>query len=261
MKLYFFLTFMVLRLTLLTQAVDVEITYPTPAGVNPATYTSIIGQFCNNLQPGHCCQSRQAEGAPAADFQDYRVAIFRGLEVLDIAAVWQPQGDTGGCSGRVASSNNGLGTWRFPGAGNSAVVLTGASYFRIPQSISAERASTPMREAQGILALITGGTGWVSESESPNLREQALSMASLLRNMLLGGGTPGSQLRKRSEFKQRVAFRKEQGVAFVQPPSRVQWPDLIIVNGTNYTVQSVGSPVYQNTEGAVLRFTNNSWSP
>ena len=250
-----------LNLTLTTCAIDVGLHYPTPAGVDPATYTHSL-QFCHNLQAGHCCQNRHYGGRSFARFVNYRVAIFHGLEALDIAAVWQANGDRGGCSGRVASSKNGPGTWRFPEAGNAGVVLTGASYVRIPQSISAERAGTPMREVQGILALITGGTGWVSESASPNLRQQALSTASFLRSVLLGEGTLNtagsseSELRKRSEYKRRAAFRKEPGVAFLQPPTRIQWPDLIIVNGTNYTEQSVGSPIYQSSEGAVLTLEN-----
>ena len=187
MKLLFFLTFTIISLALTTYGVFVELRYPTPAGADQPTYTP-MSEFCNKLQPGRCCQSREAEGTPAAQFRNYRVAYFHGLEALDIAAVWQAKGDTGGCFGRVAGSKNGPGTWRLPGAGNAGVILTGASYVRIPQSITAERASTPMREAQGILGLITGGTGWVSESASPKLRQQALSMASLLRSMLLGGG-------------------------------------------------------------------------
>ncbi|KAL8788417.1 MAG: hypothetical protein Q9195_007296 [Heterodermia aff. obscurata] len=254
------LTFTILNVTLITDAVFVELTYPTPAGVDPATYTR-LAEFCSNLQPGYCCRSRQ--GSTTAP-PNYRVAVFEDLGPLDIAAVWQGDPVPRGCSGRVASSRNGPGIWRFPGAagaGTEGVVVAGASYVRLPQSISAERASRPMLEAQGILAMVTGGEGWVSERASLRLQQQALRTASMLRNMLLVGGSldaagpSGFHPRKRSEYKQRVVVRKEQGVAFVQPPPRTQWPDLIIVNGTNYTEQSVGSPVYESRDGGVLRFT------
>ena len=217
MKLLSLIAFTNLTFTVVTLAVDVELTYSTPTGVDPATYTS-IGEFCNNLKPGHCCPSR---------YSFFPVAIFHGLQALDIAAVWQAEGTTSDCSGRVADSKNGPGTKILSGAVGTGVVLTGESYIRLPQSISADRASTPMREAQGILGLITGGEGWVSEAASPNLQQQALRMVSLLRNMLLNGGTldaaawpSGLRLKKRSEYKRRVAFRKEQGVAFVQPPPK-----------------------------------------
>ena len=253
-------TFTLLSLTFMTDAVFVQLEYPTPAGVDRATYT-VRAEHCNNLQPGHCCRTRIPAVSP-----DFRVAIFKDLGALDIAAVWQGDPVPNGCSGRVASSKNGPGTWRFNGAvgpGTDGVIVAGASYVRLSQSISAERATRPMREAQGILAMITGGEGWISEIAPPSLQREALRMASVLRRMLLTGGSldpigpSGSRPRKRSEYKRRVVLRNEQGVAFLQPPPRIQWPDLIIVNGTNYTEESVGSPVYKSTDGGVLRFADH----
>ena len=81
--------------------------------------------------------------------------------------------------------------------------------------------------------------------------------------MLLGGGNfdaagpSGFSFRKRSEYKRKLVLRKDQGVAFVQPSPRIQWPDLIIVNGTDYTEQSAGSLIYKNTKGTILRFKDN----
>ena len=76
-------TFTLLSLTLMTDAVFVQLEYPTPAGVDPATYT-VRAEFCTNLQPGHWCRTR----IPAAESPDFRFATFEDLGALDIAAVW-----------------------------------------------------------------------------------------------------------------------------------------------------------------------------
>lgn len=109
----------------------------------------------------------------------------------------------------------------------------------------------PMREAQGILGFITGGTGWVSSFASLGVRQQAANAAAGLGSSLANLG-----LRKRSEWRRRGIVSKDKGVVIAQPPPGVQWPDRIMMgDGTNYTEESVGSPNYRNQDGAVLNLT------
>ena len=181
-------------------------------------------------------------GAPA--FRNYRVARFEGLAILDIAAVWQPQGSTGGCSGTPRDTTIGPGNWRYPDVGDSDVTLTGGSYIKLPTSIPKGQ-SAPMLEAQGILGLITGGGKWVSKQAGSTLLQQAARAA-----LLLAAGSQGHQ--------RRGIRSKDKGVVFAQPPGESVWPDLIMVNGTNYTEESVGSAVYRSEEGLVLNFTEGA---
>lgn len=108
-----------------------------------------------------------------------------------------------------------------------------------------------MREAQGILGLITGGTGWVSQLASPGVRQQASNAA-----LGLGSSLGSLGLRKRSELTRRGIVSKDKGVVIAQPPPGIQWPDLITVDGTNCTEESVGSPIYRNQDGAILNLTS-----
>jgi len=63
-------------------------------------------------------------------------------------------------------------------------------------------------------------------------------------------------LRKKSELKRRGIMSKNRGVVIAQPPPGIQWPDRITtVDGTNYTEESVGSPIYRNGDGAMLNLT------
>lgn len=236
-------------LPLITQAVDVTLTYipilEAVAANQPMPTT--IAQSCTNLQPGLCCQQRLPGGN-----RGFRYASFENLEPLDIAAAWQPQGSSSGCSGRPVGTGSGPGSWQFPLRSDPAVAITGASYIRLPQSIRDNRVSVPMREAQGILGLITGGTGWLSQLASPSVRQQASNAA-----VGLGSSLKSLGLRKRSELTRRGIVSKDKGVVIAQPPPGIQWPDRITTaDGTNYTEESAGSPIYRDQDGAVLDVTS-----
>jgi len=249
----FFLLFSINFLLSLTQAVTVRISGPAPLAPPSvvATHVEIVYQVCSNLRPGRCCQERPrtlVAGVPPPPFPT-RVVSFEGLEVLDVAAAWQPQGHSGGCKGTPAGTSIGPGNWRFPAEGAPEMILTGASYLKIPTKIPAGREHAPLMEAQGVLGLLTGGGGWVSSLASDRLRQQILKAASSL-----GGSALQFSPRRRSEIKRRGIISRDKGIVFTQPPPGVQWPDLITVNGTNYREESVGSPIYRNDEGAVLDF-------
>ena len=44
---------------------------------------------------------------------------------------------------------------------------------------------------------------------------------------------------------------------FAQPPPGSVWPDLVVVNGTSYTEESAGSPIYRSEDGKVLDFSGS----
>ena len=159
-------------LSLQISAVSVTLRYgdehPNPLLANQ------MAQHCNNLRPGRCCQPRPihivpglgdllGNGAPNAPFRNFRVAQFTGLEPLDIASVWQPQGTTGACSGVPRETTHGPGDWRYPAEGSADVILSGGSYIKLPTQLPKNpRSRAPMLEAQGILGLITGGGQYVT---------------------------------------------------------------------------------------------------
>jgi len=112
-----------------------------------------------------------------------------------------------------------------------------------------------MLEAQGILGLITGGGGWVSKQASWGLLQQAASAS-----LRMGGSASGFGLRRRGELMRgeelmrRGVISKDKGVVFTQPPPEVQWPDLIIFDGKNYTETSPGGSVYKSDDGQTIDF-------
>ena len=220
------------------------ITVTLRLGDNPANpaLANLLGngqsQTCNNLRPGRCCQGRPLPILPGlpGGVRSYRIAQFTGLEPLDIAAVWQPQGTVGGCSNVPVATTAGPGNWRYPAAGNSEGLLSGASYIKLPHSIPADQ-KAPMLEAQGILGLITGGGQYVAKQAGNSLLAQAAQAA-----LALHGG----------KNRRRGIRSKDKGVVFAQPPPVAVWPDLIMVNGKNYTEESIGSSKYVSEDGSVL---------
>ena len=245
-------------LSLQTSAVSVTLRYgddhPNPDFVNT------MAQRCNNLRPGRCCQPRLIGFLgmvprpgdnidPNEGFRNFRVAEFTGLEPLDIASVWQPRGITGGCSGVPRETTHGPGNWRYPAEGSADVVLTGGSYIKLPTQLPKDPSSrAPMLEAQGILGLITGGGQYVTAKAGNSLLQQAARAALALQ----GGGSGGQRRRVRRRIRS-----KDKGVVFAQPPPGSVWPDLVVVNGTSYTEEGAGSPVYRSEDGKVLDFSGS----
>lgn len=175
---------------------------------------------------------------------NYRVAQWVGLQVLDIAAVWQPQGTKVGCSGTPLDTTTGPGSWRYPAEGDSNTMITGASYIKLPLKFPTNE-EAPFLEAEGILGLITGGGKWVTKQAGSSLLQEAAKAA------LLGFG--GSRTRRR-----RGIISKDEGYVLAQPPGENVWADLIVINGTEYKEESAGSPIYTSQGGLVLNFTDGA---
>ncbi|KAL8857208.1 MAG: hypothetical protein Q9178_006263 [Gyalolechia marmorata] len=243
------------------RAVDVVLAhYSSPAhDAGPApTIMATAFQVCHGLPPGRCCAARPlddvvVDGPDAGNLQPghqpYNSAWVSGLRALDIAALWRPipADNINGCAGVPFATRPGPGNWQFPSPGTSDTgqLLSGASYIRLPTAIPMERAHAPMMAAQGILGLITGGGSWVAPAASKNTKDQINDVVAIL-----AGGRPWSKLVRR-----RVIVRGKKGVVFAQPPQGSVWPDLIMVNGTNFTVTGEGSAVYRGEAGGVIDFT------
>lgn len=161
---------------------------------------------------------------------------------MDIAAVWQPQGTTGGCSGTPRDTRPGPGEYRYPAEGSSDVVLTGASYIKLPNHRQPEGQTVPIMEAQGILGLITGGGKYVSKSAGSSLLQRMMSAQSGLQ------GSAGLGMRRRG------IRSPDKGVVFAQPPPSAIWPDVVFFNGTEWVQEHEGSSIYTNKAGQVLDF-------
>ncbi|KAL8933077.1 MAG: hypothetical protein Q9216_006535 [Gyalolechia sp. 2 TL-2023] len=200
-------------------------------------------QTCRNLRPGRCCQGRPIphylQDPYFGYYEDYRIAQWTGLSPFDIAAVWRPVANRGACSGVPMATTVGPGNWRYPATGSSDIVITGASYIKIPSGKPKE-ADAPWLEAQGILGLVTGGGRWVSGKANTGVMDQINSWAGTMRKV------------KRKA----VVIRGEPGMVFAQPPAEVNlvWTDLIVINGTGFTQESEGSSMYRSETGEVLDF-------
>ncbi|KAL9599933.1 MAG: hypothetical protein Q9219_003495 [cf. Caloplaca sp. 3 TL-2023] len=256
-----------LCLTLLPLLTQARVTVSLDLGnANPHPFVAIMHrQVCTSLRPGDCCFRRNLGaaigilrggggggdgGLPVQDTHEYRQVQWQGLEALDIAFVWQPQGQQGGCSGRPADSKTGPGAWRYPqGGGDSAVPITGASYVKLPTRLPDKAtARVPWMEMQGIVGLVSGGRMW----NTPQATGTSLLLQMEAAKALAGGG--GGR-RRRGKRDLGAGWQGEVREAFVQPSGRLVSPDLIVVNGTEYKEEGPGSPVYRSGDGRVLDFT------
>lgn len=101
-----------------------------------------------------------------------------------------------------------------------------------------------MMAAQGILGLITGGGSWLASGITNTTRVRMNDVRAILEK-----GRPWSGVGRR-----RVFVKREEGVVFAQSPRGFVWPDLIMVNGTNFTVVGEGGEVYRSEGGGVIDF-------
>ena len=250
------LTLFLILYCLSTLAVDVILVYNPSARPIEGTIMVMASQVCHDLPPGRCCAARPLShdvvvSGPydAPNYEPYNMAYISDLSALDIAALWRPipASNIHGCAGVPFATRPGPGSWEFPPWGTPGMgqVISGASYIRLPTSIPKERARAPMMAAQGILGLITGGGSWVASGISKNTRVQIDDVMAVLEK-----GRPWSYLVRR-----RVVVKGKKGVVFAQPPQGSVWPDLIMVNGTNFTVMGEGGEVYRSEAGGMIDFT------
>ncbi|KAI4282431.1 MAG: hypothetical protein L6R38_002933 [Xanthoria sp. 2 TBL-2021] len=237
-------------LPLLTRAVSVSLEY---GQFGTQTHTRVGVQVCRNLRPGRCCQGRPIPEDTVNPFyvppphEDYRVAQWTNLGPLDVASVWQAGANgEGGCSGMPLSTIGGPGSWRYPAIGipQSQVILTGASYIKLPQG-QPKYVDAPWLEAEGVFGLVTGGGEWVFKKASYPVTQQALNWRTLTYGI--------------SKRRKRGVVAGEKGLVLAQPPPKANsvFVDLIVYDGKEYTAESEGSPIYRTQAGEILDFTKS----
>ncbi|KAL8994944.1 MAG: hypothetical protein Q9188_006920 [Gyalolechia gomerana] len=204
-------------------------------------------QTCHNLLPGQCCSPAFRRGSRGE-------VEFSNLHDLEVAVVWRNEEDPvhnprSGCDGRILESHAGPafpgGRWSwgwnyfFIGAGQ--IPAAGAAYIRIPQSVPPEitDGTSAWIGGTGIRALGFHGGSWFAQRDNA-LRKQRREdipsgpehwQISTSKSILMGGT-----------------------VYYTNPP-KGRYPDLINVDGKNYTNDDRGDLHYQSPNGAVLNLT------
>lgn len=79
-------------------------------------------------------------------------------------------------------------------------------------------------------------------------------MAKQAGNALLRQAAQAASSLKGGGSRRRGIRSQDKGVVFAQPPPVAVWPDLVMVNGTNYTSEGEGASVYRSKGGEVLDF-------
>ena len=226
--------------------------------------TSVIEQQCPNHPPGVCCLSVNPN-----DYFPFQIAEFQHLLLGDIAVAWMARSaithddvredPIAGCSGIIAETRQGPGSWHFQystwleqalvsgdaqrnvygsvtyGNANHRGVdagVVGASYISIPLEPKTDPDTNKhfMLEAQGIRGLAWGGGKWFADGFSMD------AMSSALPRML----------------QRRYIQWPSQGTVYAKAPVRGVYPFTIIVNGTRYTHDEKGSLTYSDMYGTVL---------
>ncbi|KAL8985024.1 MAG: hypothetical protein Q9205_001164 [Flavoplaca limonia] len=274
-------------------AVTIEI---SPVPVNPSTLYLI--QSCSNIPPGHCCKPRREppnpdnlegsgessppptrqnrptfSGVPAA-LPNKRIT-FTGLEPRDLASVFTGYGDEPGCRGRPKATYNGGGRWVYDvDADEEESVIEGGSWIRMPLGYP-EEADSGWVEAEGVIGLIGQSQNWFGSSTSQTARSRLLDVA----NAQLAQGRGGSghplgwkvkRIGKRvidwsklitgidRTLEKRTFRTPYHGMAFCVAPKRSVPPDVMVLNGEEYTLEVPQGSVYVGAGGKVLNYTETA---
>jgi len=105
--------------------------------------------------------------------------------------------------------------------------IYGASYVSLPQGsqLPPSAATAQWLDMQEIRALVWGGGQWFANG---------------------AGGSSHNRLDPRG------IRSSDKGTAYMTAPTQWRYPDLIVVNGTDYTDNAGGDLVYRSESGAVL---------
>ncbi|KAL9604097.1 MAG: hypothetical protein Q9219_000685 [cf. Caloplaca sp. 3 TL-2023] len=197
---------------------------------------SFVAATCLNVRPGECCKTSEH------DLEATTKVLFRRLLAWDIAAVWRDDErptlgsmgpDTTGCSGPLIASQTGPGAWlwRQPSSPvRSRQAAQGASYVRIPSELPPDPRIAYHLVMEGLLGLVWSGGGWFS---SPSAQK-------------LLGSKSGLLLRKRTSVDTKPTAT---AIAYARPPRRVRYPDLLEINGSQYTLSDTGTKMYTSQGG------------
>ena len=222
-------------------AVDIVMTYLRFGG--NSYWISVAVATCPSLPPGICCEAISNRPASDSGFvhdNAYHVT-FRGMLAGDIGAVWgahtTAEGSVrGGCSGRVIETRRGPGDWQWRGieAGSEWRPATGAQYVSLPKRLPPDPAANRWMSMQGILEMAYGGGKWFTTPAAERLCGPATGRS---RRWLKGIRDIRSPLK---------------GDLCIGPAPTWRYPELVVVNGSEYSDAGRGDLRYADAKGNVL---------
>lgn len=217
-----------------TQSVDIRM---ERSFLHAGEVESFIAATCLNIQPGECCK-------PPIRYPAVMTSVlFRHMLVWDIAAVWRDQNrfelgaaySNTGCSGPLIASRKGRGVWlwRQPPAGSAnSHAAEGASYIRLPMHLPPDPSILNYLIMQGLLSLAWSSGSW---------------FASPAAEKVFGGQKGiivGREIRSAST-----------GNVYARPPLVSRYPDVVEINGTQYTAENSKDCLYSDVDGKSLNLT------
>ncbi|KAL8819422.1 MAG: hypothetical protein Q9223_002134 [Gallowayella weberi] len=182
--------------------------------------SNVASVTCTNLPPGYCCQTPtyntfQAPEPIHTPPQTFPLAVrVTWLLPNQVAGIYTTDGDRSGCSKMPPFRTfMGPGSWYIPNL--SLQPVSGASYVVLPKLLPVDTTTSEHLAAEGLLGLHSADKQWTA----PGVSAQALFRT-----------IPGpSGLKSR-----RSTIRGQRGMAYIGPPPRSRFPDVITVNGTMY---------------------------
>ena len=228
--------------------------------------------WCHDMEPGECC----TVATPNEDNVDANPRVWecpgaveiRDLAGNEIAAIWgkihrdpNPDPDfhgahemsttTPGCSQSLILIAHGPAAARYHESWLDGDEINycfeGVSYIRLPASseLPHDRMSSEALTAQGILGLV-----WPQRLKLPSLIDTWISDAAIGRLV-----TPAGQMRKRHALDTNSSTRRPSklpGRAYIGPPPRRRFPDMVKVNGTEYLSGNTSELRYVSVDRQVL---------
>ena len=226
-----------------TPAVDIVMTY-LRFGISH--WINVAVATCPAIPPGICCEALRNRPAPGSRFVEDQIyhVTFSGMLAGDIGAVWgprrTPEGNLrAGCSGTVLDTRRGPGDWQWRGleAGQEWQSATGAQYISLPERLPPDPTSSRWMSVQGILRMAYGGGNWFTTPAAERLCGPAMR-----------------GLRKRLNERRDIRSPLK-GDLCVGPAPSWRYPELVVVNGSDYSDAGRGDLVYTDAKGNVLDLT------
>ena len=193
----------------------------------------VMGPFyaitCSGIPAGYCCLVPVGVHRNFPTFPPRAVTIGP-LHVRDLGLVFEARGNLGGCDTLPPVKRvSGPGTfvvYNSPELPRTEPYrFTGASYVTFPYSVPVDVTSSELLAAQGLLGLATASATW----SAPNTK------------------FPGVRRKIRRDI-----IRGQKGNAYVGPPPRSRYPDIITINGTDYHSTNTSALNYQSANGQSL---------
>lgn len=173
--------------------------------------------------------------------------LFRHLLAWDIAAVWRDQNrfelgaaySNTGCSGPLLASRKGPGVWlwRQPPAGSAnSHAAEGASFIRLPMHLPPDPSILNYLIMQGLLGLVWSSGSWFASPAAEKVfgGQYGIKVGGIVRRDIRSAGT---------------------GNVYARPPLVTRYPDVVDINGTQYTAEKTSDCLYSDVDGNSLNLT------